>query len=106
VHLRAGINVIVAILLLVFPTREENAFWMLVYILDHLLPKGYLGHQLLTVQADQRIMADLCRESMPQLATHLKIHNVDLAAATVSWFMSLYAENMPLEVRKDITALC
>ncbi|RKP06141.1 rab-GTPase-TBC domain-containing protein, partial [Thamnocephalis sphaerospora] len=92
-----GMNIMVATLLLVFPTSEENAFWMLVYILDHLMPEEYHGNQLTTVQADQRVLEDLWRDSSPQAAGHLKACGVDPAAVTISWFMSLYAESMPLE---------
>ncbi|KAI8050591.1 rab-GTPase-TBC domain-containing protein, partial [Syncephalis plumigaleata] len=75
-----GMNVMAATLLLVFPTSEENAFWTLVYLMEHIIPEGYHSHQLM----------ELCRDTAPQLAGHLKACGVDMAAITISC--------MPLEV--------
>ncbi|RKP26648.1 rab-GTPase-TBC domain-containing protein, partial [Syncephalis pseudoplumigaleata] len=92
-----GMNVMAATLLLVFPTSEENAFWTLVYLLEHIIPEGYHSHQLMAAQADQRVLEELCRDTAPQLAGHLKACGVDMAAITISWFLSIFAESMPLE---------
>lgn len=47
-----GMNMIAASLLLIMPT-EEDAFWVLVSIVENILPKTYFEPSLLASRADQ-----------------------------------------------------
>ena len=49
-----GMNMIAASLLLIMPT-EEDAFWVLVSIVENILPKTYFEQSLLASRADQTV---------------------------------------------------
>ena len=61
-----GMNLLAAMLLLVYPD-EEDAFWMLTSVLEKILPSDYYSPQLLVSQADQRVLQDLIRMTMPDV---------------------------------------
>lgn len=61
-----GMNVLAALLLLVFP-EEEEAFWMLASLLERVLPSDYYSPSLLVSQADQRVLRDLLRIYLPEV---------------------------------------
>lgn len=92
-----GMNNLAATLLLTHATEEE-AFWVLVCIIDKILPEDYYTSHLLVSQADQRVLIDLVRELMPKLSDHLEELGVDLPAVTFAWFLSLYTDCLPVEV--------
>ena len=48
-------NRLAAIPLLILP-NEEDAFWCLVAIIDHIMPESYFGSALIAAQADQRVL--------------------------------------------------
>ncbi|XP_045159661.2 TBC1 domain family member 2B-like isoform X2 [Mercenaria mercenaria] len=52
-----GLNRLAAIALLFL--NEEDAFWCLVAIVDHILPPEYFSTTLMAAQADQRVLKDL-----------------------------------------------
>ncbi|PWN22480.1 TBC-domain-containing protein [Microstroma glucosiphilum] len=91
-----GMNNLAATLLLTHATEEE-AFWVLVCIIDKILPEDYYTSHLLVSQADQRVLIDLVRELIPKLADHLEDLGVDLPAVTFAWFLSLYTDCLPVE---------
>lgn len=92
-----GMNNLAATLLLTHPSEEE-AFWVLVCIIEKILPREYYTSHLLVSQADQRVLLDLIREVLPSLANHLEDLGVDLPAVTFAWFLSLYTDCLPVEV--------
>ncbi|CAO1627249.1 unnamed protein product [Sympodiomycopsis kandeliae] len=91
-----GMNNLAATLLLTHATEEE-AFWVLVCIIEKILPPEYFTSHLLTSQADQRVLIELVSELLPRLAEHLDDLGVDLPAVTFAWFLSLYTDCLPVE---------
>ncbi|ORX90741.1 TBC-domain-containing protein [Basidiobolus meristosporus CBS 931.73] len=91
-----GMNLIAATLLLT-QSNEEDAFWTLVCILEHILPPDYYTGQLLVSQADQRVLKELVKEILPRLHEHFRKLGVDLGAVTFSWFLSIYTDCFPVE---------
>lgn len=91
-----GMNNLAATLLLTHSTEEE-AFWVLVCIIEKILPAEYFTSHLLTSQADQRVLIELVNELLPNLADHLDELGVDLPAVTFAWFLSLYTDCLPVE---------
>lgn len=84
-----GMNLLAALLLLVYPGEccsafvqivgcavltgfffadEEDAFWMLASVLERLLPSDYYSSQLLVSQADQRVLQDLMQLALPDVS--------------------------------------
>lgn len=70
-----GMNLLAALLLLIFP-NEEDAFWMLVSILERVLPSDYYSPQLLVSQADQRVLRDLIQITLPDVCAPLAYQRV------------------------------
>uniref|UniRef100_V5EAL6 Rab-GAP TBC domain-containing protein n=1 Tax=Kalmanozyma brasiliensis (strain GHG001) TaxID=1365824 RepID=V5EAL6_KALBG len=91
-----GMNNLAATLLLTHATEEE-AFWVLVCLIEKILPSEYYTSHLLVSQADQRVLIDLVEEHMPRLHAHIAELGVDLPAITFAWFLSLYTDCLPVE---------
>ena len=92
------VNVITATLLLIHSTDEE-AFWGLVAIIEKILPDGYFTPDLIASRADQRVLKRLVRELCPRVHSHLQRLRVDLEAVTFNWFLSVFTDCLPAEVR-------
>ena len=82
-----GLNRLAAIALLFLD--EEMAFWYLVTVVEHFMPDGYYGTQLVASQADQvkikileytlprllqRVLKELIVEKLPRLSAHIDNH--------------------------------
>ncbi|SPO24649.1 uncharacterized protein UTRI_01615_B [Ustilago trichophora] len=91
-----GMNNLAATLLLTHATEEE-AFWVLVCLIEKILPSEYYTSHLLVSQADQRVLIELVSEHMPRLHAHISELGVDLPAITFAWFLSLYTDCLPVE---------
>ncbi|KAK3800100.1 hypothetical protein RRG08_015066 [Elysia crispata] len=87
-----GINRIAAIALLFL--TEEDAFWCLVAIIDHLMPDDYFTATLAGAQADQRVLKDLVAEKCPRLHAHLELHEIDLSLFTFNWFLTVFVDGI------------
>ncbi|KAF8461434.1 rab-GTPase-TBC domain-containing protein [Kalaharituber pfeilii] len=86
-----GMNMIAASLLLIMPT-EEDAFWVLVSIVENILPKTYFEQSLLASRADQTVLKLYVKEVLPQLDAHLRKLGVELEALTFQWFLSVFTD--------------
>ena len=85
-----GMNLITASLLLICATPED-CFWLLVAVIDTILPSGYFSGSLLTARADQIVLREYVTQLLPTLSTKLEDLGVELEACTFHWFLSLYA---------------
>ncbi|XP_059091006.1 TBC1 domain family member 2B-like isoform X2 [Tigriopus californicus] len=92
-----GFNRIVAIALLFM--QEEDAFWLLVYIIEHLMPPEYYSRdkQLIGAQVDQAVLRELLMEKLPKLGTHFANHGVDAGMFTLNWFLCVFVDNIPVK---------
>ncbi|KAK5079180.1 hypothetical protein LTS08_003669 [Lithohypha guttulata] len=84
-----GMNLITASLLLICATPED-CFWLLVAIIDYILPSGYFDQNLLVARADQIVLREYVAEVLPKLDAKLQELGVELEACTFHWFLSLY----------------
>ncbi|KAF9391131.1 hypothetical protein CPB97_007464 [Podila verticillata] len=91
-----GMNLLAGTLLLT-NNSEEEAFWILVSMLGRHLPEDYFTQQLLSPQADQRVLKELVQEILPRLHEHFQEMHVDLTAVTFSWFLTLFTDCLPVE---------
>ncbi|GAA6040682.1 hypothetical protein JCM8097_000874 [Rhodosporidiobolus ruineniae] len=91
-----GMNNLVATLLLTHPA-EEDAFWVLVCIVENILPSDYYTSHLLVSRADQEVLRDLVARVLPTLAEHLEEQGVELSAITFGWFLSLFTDVLPIQ---------
>lgn len=85
-----GMNLIAASLLLICATPED-CFWLLVAMIDTILPSGYFSGSLLTARADQIVLREYVTQLLPSLSAKLEDLGVELEACTFHWFLSLYA---------------
>ncbi|KAF9929972.1 hypothetical protein FBU30_001062 [Linnemannia zychae] len=91
-----GMNLLAGTLLLT-NNSEEESFWILVSMLGRRMPEDYFTQQLLSPQADQRVLKELVQEIMPRLSLHFQEMHVDLTAVTFSWFLTLFTDCLPVE---------
>lgn len=89
-------NLIASTLLLVH-ANEEEAFWILVCIIEKLLPAEFFSPSLLVSRACPMVLLDYVQETMPKLYLHLLDQGVDLPAISFSWFLSLFTDCLPVE---------
>jgi hypothetical protein len=93
-----GMNLLTSTLLLVH-ADEEEAFWTLSAIIERILPEDFFSPSLLPSRACPLVLLDYVQEFIPKLHTHLTELGVDLAAICFSWFLSLFTDCLPAEVR-------
>ncbi|MCJ1292317.1 hypothetical protein MMC34_003867 [Xylographa carneopallida] len=86
-----GMNLITASLLLIMPTAED-AFWILVSMIENILPRHYYDNSLLTSRADQQVLRQYVSELLPRLSLHLDDLGIELEALTFQWFLSLFTD--------------
>ena len=91
-----GMNNLAAILLLTY-THEEDAFWTMSGIIQHILPDGFYASSMRVPQADQRVLLGLVRTGMPKVHAHFTALHVELPAVTYAWFLSLFTSCLPIE---------
>lgn len=91
-----GMNLITACLLLIMPTAEDT-FWLLVSIIETILPKGYHDHSLLASRADQQVLRQYVAEILPKLSSHLDNLSIELEALTFPWFLSVFTDCLSAE---------
>ena len=91
-----GMNLITASLLLIMPTAED-AFWILVSMIENILPRHYYDNSLLTSRADQQVLRQYVSELLPRLSGHLDALGIELEALTFQWFLSLFTDCLSAE---------
>ncbi|KAJ5674385.1 uncharacterized protein N7477_004319 [Penicillium maclennaniae] len=91
-----GMNLIAASLLLIMPTAED-AFWILVSMIEIILPEHYYDHGLLASRADQVVLRQYISELLPKLSAHLEDLGVELEALTFQWFLSVFTDCLSAE---------
>lgn len=91
-------NLIASTLLLVH-ANEEEAFWSLTAIIEHIVPSDFFSPSLLVSRACPMVLMEFVEELLPKLYSHLSELGVDLPAICFSWFLSLLTDCLPVEVR-------
>lgn len=91
-----GMNLITANLLLIMPSAEE-AFWILVCIIEKILPSGYYDHSLLASRADQQVLRGYVAEVLPRLSAHFDELGIALETMTFQWFLSVFTDCLSAE---------
>ncbi|XP_003374134.1 TBC1 domain family member 2B [Trichinella spiralis] len=95
-----GLNRLAAVALLYL--SEEDAFWALVAIIEHLQPRNYYGRTVIAAQADQRVLDEIVHEKLPKVYAHLRSFEVDLSLFTFSWFLTIFVDNFPHQTYLNI----
>ncbi|KAL7753028.1 GTPase activating protein (GAP) [Sorochytrium milnesiophthora] len=74
---------------------EEQAFWTLCQLCDHVLP-GYYSTTMVGAQIDQQVFETLIAKFLPLLYDRIRKKDVQLSVACLSWFLSLFINAVPL----------
>ncbi|XP_072290873.1 TBC1 domain family member 2B [Eucyclogobius newberryi] len=91
-----GLNRLVAISLLYMD--QEDAFWMLIAIVEVFMPRDYYTKTLLGSQVDQRVFKDLMSEKLPRLYAHFELHKVDFSLITFNWFLVVFVDSVVSDI--------
>ncbi|EIW67400.1 hypothetical protein TREMEDRAFT_11606, partial [Tremella mesenterica DSM 1558] len=91
-----GMNMLAATLLLTH-SDEEQAYWVLLSIIERLLPTDFFAPSLLASRADQAVLSDLVALHLPKVDEKLSEVGLDLASLTFGWFLSLFTDCLPVE---------
>jgi len=89
-----GLNIIAANLLLLVSTTED-AFWLLVALIENILPHDYY-HRSATVsgaalETDGNVLLSYVNDFLSKLHKHICAQNVSLTMFTPGWFISAFA---------------
>uniref|UniRef100_A0A4W3JVY7 TBC1 domain family member 8B n=1 Tax=Callorhinchus milii TaxID=7868 RepID=A0A4W3JVY7_CALMI len=93
-----SMNILTSVLLLY--AKEEDAFWLLVAICERMLP-DYFNRRVIGAQVDQAVFEELIKEHLPELAEHVTDLSC-LASISLSWFLTLFLNIMPLQSALNI----
>jgi len=89
-----GLNIIAANLLLLVPSAED-AFWLLVAIIENILPREYYSRSGAVsgaaLETDGNVLLSYVNDFLSQLHKHIAAHNVSLTMFTPGWFISAFA---------------
>ena len=77
---------------------EEQIFWMLVHILDEVMPAGYYIH-MIPVIADLEVFKMMLRFHQPELSAEIEKRHIDLNFFFITCFVTLFTNLSNLKVR-------
>lgn len=91
-----SLNYIVGILLLHF--NEEEAFWMLVIILEEILPANFYSPDLVGVRVEGKILDIVLKDKIPKVYQSITKLQIDSSVFASGWYLRLFVGVLPLEV--------
>ena len=84
---------------------EEESFWLLVTLLEDILPANYYNPELTGMRVDSYVLDELIKERLPKLHAHLHKLDVETTAFASGWFMRLFIEVFPIETSMRVLDL-
>ena len=78
--------------------QEEDAFWLLVTVVETLLPKDYFSKSMVGMCTDQLVLARLVEMHLPNVHAALQKSALQLSLVTVPWFLCLFINTFHTEV--------
>jgi hypothetical protein len=93
-------------MLLIF-MEEEEAFWMLITLINNVVTRGTYGEMLEGVRVDQDILISLISTKLPHMMKKLSQTDIPpISVITSTWFLTLFLNSMPVEVRSTGPNVC
>lgn len=94
-----SMNFLAGILLLFYQHEAvpEKAFWMMVALVDVILPSDYYTPSMKGIHVDVMVFQRLLDKKLPAISAHLKKHSIELEIVCISWFLCLFLNSMPIE---------
>lgn len=90
-----SMNIITSVFLLYL--REEDAFWLLVTLIERILPENY-SKTLVGSVIDQTVFESLVEEYLGDVWRRMREIGVELSMFSVPWFVCLYINSLPFTV--------
>ena len=88
-----GMNFVAGLIILVV-RDEERSFWLLVAMMDQILPENYFSQSMSGLLADCDLLKELIIDRFPDV----KIHDPDQwNLFAVKWFVCLYIDVLPIQ---------
>eukprot|EP01035_Chromulina_nebulosa_P018191 gene18191-23852_t len=78
--------------------EEEDAFWLLLTVVETLLPKDYYTRTMIGTYTDQYVLNHLVKEHLPELHHAIEEAQLQLPLVTVQWFMCIYVNTLRPEI--------
>ena len=76
---------------------EEDAFWLMVTLLETIFPNDYYNNHLVGITVDLRVISDLIAHHLSALNSHFQQYNIDITPFTAGWVMNLFVGVFPIE---------
>lgn len=92
-----GLNGVVAYFLAQKELQEEESFWVLVHILEELMPRDYYSN-MLSLRSDIQIVYKILSVKDPQLLKHFAEVSIDVSLITVESFLTLYTNTCHADI--------
>lgn len=83
-----GMSSAAALLLMYFP--EEEAFEMLVSIIENNGLETLFDKRLSKIPSIQRVQEDVLKRMVPEIYSHLRVQNIDISVYAVGWYLTLF----------------
>jgi hypothetical protein len=87
-------------MLLLFYQHEaspEKVYWMLVALVELILPADYYTASMKGIHVDVMVLQRLLDKKLPAISAHLKKHHIELEIVSISWFLCIFLNSMPIE---------
>lgn len=91
-----SLNFVAGMMLILLP--EEDAFWLLVTVVEKLLPPDYYTKSMVGTYVDQFVLAHILKKYLPRIHLALESHQLQLPLITVQWFMCIFVNTLRPEV--------
>eukprot|EP01035_Chromulina_nebulosa_P018755 gene18755-24522_t len=84
--------------LLLLHMDEERAFWLLVVLIEDILPCDYYDKSMIGCRIDQQVFHSCIAWKLPYIHNILKKTNSNLNVVLYPWFLCAYINVLPLDV--------
>lgn len=91
-----SLNFVVAFMLLLM--SEEESFWLLVTLVDTVLPPDYYTASMIGSNTDHFVFLELIRTRLPRVHSFLETNSIEFPLVTLQWFMCLFVNTLRPEV--------
>lgn len=79
---------------------EEQSFWILAYIIENLIPKGYYT-DMTAVISDISLLKHMLTVFLPDMVSHFRKYELDINHFLVPWFLMAFTnmDNMAVNLK-------
>lgn len=94
-----SLNFIAALFLMLMD--EEEAFWLLVYLLNDYMP-DYYSNEMIGIKVDSEIVASLLEQHFPRISENFLNLGLPLTLMVSPWFLCMFVTILPVETTMRI----